>query len=306
MLTFKEFINRIQSKTIAHHTRIFAFIGPERFLRNKGVKLIKSINSDLSKDTKLFQPNNFDSSLFLNELYSVPFLQQRKLIILNLSQPGPSVNDSVNQKDINNSLEKYVLAPSLFSLLIIVAEKWCLRPKLKDLLVKNNALLIECAKIPDHQLIRWVTTEIQSYDKTISLPVARSLIEQTGNDLAIIDEAIQKLILYAGKHRQIEHESVQKLVAQDREYDKKELVKAILSHQSYKALQIINRLIAEGNDTYQIVGYLAGVFKREPISLKARRKKIKTLLATDLSIKTGLTPEDRALQLLVTNLVRTG
>lgn len=302
MLTFQEFVKRIQSKSISGNARVLAFVGPEQFLRNRGIKFIRSINADLTEETKLFQPITFDHKAFLNELYSVPFLQQRKLIVLDLGQISSQSNGLTNQSSIEASLEEYFLMPSLFSILVITTDNWCLRPKLKDLIIKNDGLLVECTKIPDYQLIRWVITEIQAYGKTITLPTARFLIEQTGNDLTKIDETIQKSVLFVGKQRQIGREAMQQLVAEDREYDKKTLVKAILSHQAYKALEMLNRFVAEDNETYQIIGYLAGVFKRESLPLKMRHKKIKLLLETDIAIKTGLMPEDRALQLLVVKL----
>ncbi|MEK7449191.1 MAG: hypothetical protein AAB019_06875 [Planctomycetota bacterium] len=306
-MTYLEFIRKIQSRSpVETNTfreyRVFVFQGPEDFLKTKALQSIRSLpifggisNPDITGEPKIFLSDDFNESILLNELYSVPFLQKENLVVLKLSS-GRGVTE-----EISASLEKYLTAPSLFSRLIIFADRWAPRSGTNlNRLIDNRGVIIDCYKISEYEIPQWVIAECTASGKLISSQNARIVVERTGNDLGKLDALIQNLVLFVGTRSEIELPDIDKFVTTDRLYETKQLGRAITQHQTAEAVKIIRQLLLKGESINMIIGYLAWYFKSE--SAPGLKLKLQKLLETDVAIKTGVMSEDLAAEMLVLKL----
>ena len=105
--------------------------------------------------------------------------------------------DDFVEKNREN-LEKYLQTPASHASLVLVCNKWDKRTKLATL-VDKVGISIECKKVKDHLLPNWISTRAKHYKKNISSVAAQKLVEDVGNNLAIIDKHLEKLSIYLGE-----------------------------------------------------------------------------------------------------------
>ncbi|MDR4496597.1 MAG: DNA polymerase III subunit delta [Candidatus Scalindua sp.] len=99
------------------------------------------------------------------------------------------------------------------------------RKKIVKALNGNKGVLIECNKLYDSpapwekekaeydsELTKWIVMHAEGYGKKMDMKTAFSLLEKTGNDLAIIDKQIEILSIYVGGRKQITEDDIQKVL----------------------------------------------------------------------------------------------
>ncbi|MBI4711756.1 MAG: hypothetical protein HY762_00355 [Planctomycetes bacterium] len=270
---------------------LFIFTGTETFLKEKGLLLLKDSIAPQST-IKRFSRQDFKPSIFWNELYAVPFLGQGKgvsqIIVLDLGDNPDFI--APHQPE----LEQYLASDTPFSALVILAYK-C------PAILVQKGWMIECLPIPEYELVRWVSGELKRHNKSASAAAIKLLIENTGNDLAKIDEALAKLALFTGRITEITDSAIGNLLAPEAEYEVKELGEAIINKQPARALTVFNRLSLNGEPIPRILGYLRWYFGQKS-NIPILKKRYQLLLETDLAVKTGQMPEEMAMQTLLIRL----
>lgn len=289
-MLFRDFLKRITDKP-AKIPHLFIFTGTETFLKEKGLSLLKDSIAPQST-IKRFSRQDFKPNVFWSELYAVPFFGQGKgidqLIVLDLGDNPDFITP--HQKE----LEQYLASDTPFSALVIFAYK-C------PALLVQKGWVIECPPIPEYELPRWVSGELKRHNKSASAAAIKLLIENTGNDLAKIDEALAKLVLFTGRTTEITDSAIGNLLAPEAEYEVKELGEAIINKQPARALAVFNRLQINGEAIPRILGYLRWYLGQKS-NLTALKKRYQLLLETDLAVKTGQMPEEIAMQTLLIRL----
>ena len=110
-MTYYDFISCITKKKLPERP-IYVFHGPEGFLKEQGINLIKSLYPEIDV-LPAFKQDNYSSNSFLTELCALPFLQKKKLITLELS------NDPTFRENVINDLETYTKNSSQSTILVV-------------------------------------------------------------------------------------------------------------------------------------------------------------------------------------------
>ena len=297
-MLFKEFISKLAS--VKNLPAVYLFSGQENFLKQQGLKAIQErlSSTDNPIAIKRFSSQDFSESAFWDELYLVPFDNKKRLVILDIRNPQLI-------ETIIKELEKYLEAKSSFSVLVLLTQPGASRSAENKIsrLTDKHGWVIDCQPIPEYDLPRWVAAELKRYGKTISRENAKLLIENTGNDLVKIDALINKLALCSANNPEISSEIMSNLVENDADYDIKELGSAIINKNTTKAIEVLDRLLTNGEASQRIMGYLRWFFNHNQGD-RLLGERYKQLLETDLAIKTGKMPEELALQTMVVKLAR--
>lgn len=296
-MDFTEFATRIQNKTLPVRP-VYILYGTESFLKEKAFGLIKNVFPDLADETKYFDADNFSDQAFLVELCSVPFFQERKLVVLKLMEKADLVGK------VGPALKNYLKAPSEYSVLVIYTKPWPWTGSGIDAgftqLVEKTGVVVDCSPIPDYRLARWIGHQARAYGKSIDSAAVQQLIYKIGNDLTLIDEALQKLLLFTKGRKSIESGDVEALVDEQLESEIGELSRAITGQKPDLALTSLERLFLQGESLDKIIGYLVWYFRVKRPDLK----RIGQLLKTDLAIKKGLMDPELALRLMIVQISR--
>ncbi len=203
---------------------------------------------------------------------------------------------------------------------------------------KHEATVVHCEVPPTKALPRWIQQRTQYHKGKIAPRAASVLAQNIGPNLLLLDQEIQKLLLYCGEGKTITLEDVQVLVPYVQSADVIfSLVDAIGQRNPRTAARHLHRLLDVGEHPLGIFGMVARQFrlliqirwlldqrvgeqesakrlKLHPfITKKVRgqathftpqqlRQAYQLLVDNDLAIKIGQLPPDTALDLLITQL----
>jgi DNA polymerase III subunit delta len=299
------------------------------------------------------------SHLSLDELRhvcdSIPFMAERRLVIVHglLSRlvPGRKAKGQESAQDeepawrrsLLRDLAEYLPALPPTTRLIFVEDKTlpashAILQVAKEEGRSQKAFVKLFAKPKDSELPGWIERRVRSKGGTISHEAAMALSELVGSDLRLLDQEIEKLLLYADG-RQVNSDDVRALVSQAREASMFDLVDCVGRRQTDRALNLLHHLLDDGEAPLYLLAMLArqiriliqvselratglsqpeivGRLKLHPYvvekglaqagnfnmaQLEAAHQR---LVDADWSIKTGRIDEILALDLLVTDLTR--
>lgn len=110
---------------------------------------------------------------------------------------------------------------------------------------KNNRLL-EFKKPYDSQMQPWLGWMSKNVEKKIDYKAGQLILEKIGNDLNMLDNEIQKLALFVGKRPEIQEEDVRSLLYATRSHSIFELLNAVGARDKKNTLQVLHRMLEEG------------------------------------------------------------
>lgn len=201
--------------------------------------------------------------------------------IVNALNSSPMLADKrvVTVADFSGDVEpfkKYLTYPNPSSVLIFTgALTHNLNPIIKDLIT------VDCNRLDAAYLSSWITKKAASEGTAVTAGAARLLAEYCNRDMNRISGELSKLVSYSAGE-EITEETVENLVSPDEEYKIFELSEAIATKNSEKAMNILNKLLAENNAPVALTGTLFNHFRR---LLFASLNSSSPTLATDLKIK---------------------
>lgn len=236
---------------------IYVFYGDEDYFINEACLAVKTHSlkdADPSLSLVEFKGDETSGGVIFDELRTIPFFAgKNKLIVVEEA-------DDFVEKNREN-LGKYLQTPSNHASLVLVCSKWDKRTKLATL-VDKVGISIECKRLKDHLLPGWIPTRAKHYKKNISSAAAQKLVEDVGNNLAIIDKHLEKLSIYLSEKTTIDERDVDALVGVDRSRTVFELTDAVAQRNAAGALKILSQMLTHGEDSVRIISLLAWQIKR--------------------------------------------
>jgi DNA polymerase-3 subunit delta len=338
----------------------YVFHGEDEFGRAEELARLRSKLADGDPAMAELNTSILDGSrLSLGELRhvcdSIPFMAERRLVIVYglLSRLAPSRKAKEQEsaqgeepawkRSFLTDLAEYLPTLPPTTRLILVEDK-ALPPShlilqlVKAQEEKRQAFVKLFEKPKDSELPRWIERRVRSKGGTIHHEAVMALVTLVGNDLRLLDQEIEKLLLYADG-RQVSIEDIQALVSRAREASAFELVDCVGRRQTDSALRLLHRLLDEGEAPLYLLAMLArqiriliqvselhakgllqpeianrlklhpyvvekGLAQSTNFTMAQLEAAHEHLVTTDWSIKTGQVDEILALDLLVTDLTR--
>lgn len=236
---------------------VYVFFGDEEFFIHEALSAVKTNvfkDGDPGMALVEFGGDEISGGVIFDELRTLPFFSgKHKLVIVEEADDFVDKNRGI--------LEKYLLAPAGHANLVLVCDKWDKRTKLAILVDKVGAS-VECKKLKDHLLPNWIHVHTKFYKKDITAKAAQRLIDDAGNNLAILDKHLEKLSIYVGEKTTIDERDVDALVGVDRNRTVFELTDAVAQRNVTLALKILSQMLAHGEDSVRIISLLAWQIKR--------------------------------------------
>ncbi len=311
---------------------IYLFEGKEEFLKEEALRKFEQDFFEKGSrefNRTLFYGDDLDISSLTSELAALPMLSSKRLIVIRhaemLSPPAQEV------------LISYVNRPFPATCVVLEVETLNKQKKLYKAISKYGRI-IAFKRYYDKHLDRWISQRAGFYDKKI-LPEAVALLkENVGNNLRLLDGAMQKMVLYTGERKIIGVEDVEELTGVSRVGTVFDLIRAIRQKQINDSLKILSALIREGKEScHGIVALLFWQLKRMSKAKKLLERRLspkeiggqlnvhsffleqfidgvrgfspeefrnsfKFLLAADTEIKTGIRRPEIILELLIIRL----
>jgi DNA polymerase-3 subunit delta len=226
--------------------QIYLVAGDEDFLRQKAILKIKSGFSE--QITPLIYYSDEKTPTEVVDICRSLDMLSKSLFVIYKGYENLTVKDQ-------EVLNKYIQKPNPATCLVIEsAKRYAKGKKPYDKLIKLN--VVECNKPQIRQLPAWINNLAKEQGKNIETQAVESLIAKCGNNLKNINDALEKLALYAAKNKVISLDDVQSLIGFDAEYTAYNLIDEIFKKNTKEALRIAARVVSKDKDIFALIGLM--------------------------------------------------
>jgi len=294
-------------------------------------KLLEKLLEPQQRVTGLFNadPAEVSATEVLDELRTLPFLTERRVVLVKGADKFVSENREL--------LEKYFDNPCPTGILILTVSSWSAQTRLAKRLPAVGKLL-SVAKPRREQLPqRLVQYASDAHEKNLTEAAAELLIELSGDELVRLYGEVDKLALFAHNEKSITEQHIESLIGHNRIFGVFAVIDAVIAGNIAQAIYRLRTMFAEDKTAeYTVVGAFAFHFRRmfgakvllengvgsaeiasrlriwgdrdsffaqlRKVSLKQIGSILQQLAATDYAIKTGRAKAEVAAEQLVLRL----
>lgn len=230
---------------------VVVLVGSERFLADRAAKLLKKAvvgDGPSGFNDDVFQGAQVNAQRVMGAARTLPMMAQARYVLIRDAEAIPASE--------LEGLATYVAAPSPSTCLVMVAEKLDGRSKLAKA-AKSAGAWIDCEALKGPILERFVLGEAKRRGHPIDASATNALLDAIGNDLAALDDAIERLSLYAGKGNTIDVAAVEASVTRIRVDSIWTLVDAVAARRASVALAAVGSLLADREPPLKILAMVS-------------------------------------------------
>jgi len=216
---------------------VYLVAGEERLLRDEVVRELRA--ASIAGGVAAFNEDKFtagevDVEKVIAAARTVPMMAPRRFVLVR----GAERWDGETATSPFDRLAEYAGAPVDSTCLVVVDAKIDGRRKLAAL-AKKQGFLVACEPLDARSLPGWIADRFASKNHAIDRDVAELLAALAGPDLSSVDDAIERLSLYAGVGASIEEDAIGACVARVRTADTWALVDAVGARDLGRALRTL-------------------------------------------------------------------
>jgi DNA polymerase-3 subunit delta len=246
---------------------LYLVVGEERFLRDQVVAEVRSaaLGSGVPAfNEDKFQAGEVDVDKVIAAARTVPMMAPKRFVLVRGLERWDSARERDNHDGEDDSsatspldrLAAYATAPIDSTCVVLVAEKIDGRRKLMAL-AKRQGFLVACDALPAGALIDWIEARVRAKGHPMDRDVAEVLAAIAGPELAYVNDAIERLSLFAGAGGAIDEAAVAECVARVRTADTWALVDAVGQRDLGAGLRILADVYDPRDRGLPLLGALA-------------------------------------------------
>lgn len=323
---------------------IYVVTGDEQFLRDQVIAELRA--ASLAGGVAAFNEDRYtagevDADKVIAAARTVPMMAARRFVLVRGAERWDAGGEDGERESPLDRLAQYASQPVDSTCLVITAAKLDGRRKLSAL-AKKQGFIVACEPLDARALPQWICERVAAKGHAIEREVADLLAEIAGPELAYVNDAIERLSLYAGEGQPITEDAVSECVARVRTADTWALVDAIGRRDLAAALKMLADVYDPRDRGLPLLGAVAwsirqlakfqaalgagasadeaarraGVFqphRARELAGKVRAFKARelerwllVLAETDLALKSSRRPADAILEDMLTRLCRRG
>ncbi len=202
-----------------------------------------------------------------------PFFSSQKLVIVHNMEYGSGANLSRTVSMLN----EYIDTSDNSCCLVL-----CIDNENKSL-DKVKAETINCNKLSEDNVAKWIMATVKSYDRDIDKATALMISQYCLADMGRVASEVDKLCMHATNT--IDADMVELLVTKDTEYLTIDLAGVIANKNTAKALDMLKQIFRRGEDARRIFGMLYKYYRR--MYYVRISKSDRDTLASQLDVKAG-------------------
>lgn len=217
---------------------VYLVAGEERLLRDEVVRELRA--ASLAGGVAAFNEDRFtageaDVEAIVSAARTVPMMARRRFVLVRGAERWDASEAATSPFD---RLTEYAAAPIDSTCLVIVGSKIDGRRKFV-LAARKQGFLVSCEPLDARSLSAWIVERFASKGHAVDPDVAELLAALVGPDLSSVDDAIERLSLYAGEGAVVGEEAIGACVARVRTADTWALVDAVGARDLGRALRTL-------------------------------------------------------------------
>ncbi|MBI4209364.1 MAG: DNA polymerase III subunit delta [Deltaproteobacteria bacterium] len=181
-------------------------------------------------------------------------------------------------------LTRYAGSPQPHTLLILSGEKPDLRLRFFQGLRRGQGL-VELSSLKGGEVVAWLSCQAEKLGKRMSREAAQLLVEEVGSHLRLLQNELEKLILFVGDRVSIEEKDVEPLVTSIPRESIFVLVDAVAMKDRSRAIAVSEEVLEQGVHPLQILTLMERQFRLLSRAQELRARSIpRTQWPTELGI----------------------
>ncbi len=254
-MSYQKIFKDIKEKSFKKY---YVFSGPEEYIKRSALnQLQEQMISDVCKDLNymVMDGATVDSDDIIASCETLPFMSDKRLLVV-MDYKGFSKSEDSDEK-----LIKYIgNIPDTTCLIFYNYGEVSKSSRLyKALAKKDHSILFN--RLKDDELTRWTAKMFKKSGVDISAGDLRYFLFRAGNDLEDISNQINKLSAFALDGKKITRRVIEDMITPVPEHTIFQLIDAVSSRQSGKAIQLLNELIENGQPVLVILSMIARQYK---------------------------------------------
>lgn len=230
---------------------IYVILGPEQYQCRQALNLLK--NKALGAESGAFDLSEFSAGEdpiedSIKSANTYPMLSAKRVALVNSAE---KLSDS-EQETLLASLKSL----SSRGMLILVAEELDHRKKFYRT-IRETGCIVEFTRLKGAALERWAEAFVRKEGHQISSSGMKKILDLAGADLQSLSTELEKLILFAGKQKNIPDSAIDDLVRNSRQHKIFELLDNMGGHDRNGALRTLESLLSAGESPIGIVAMMA-------------------------------------------------
>ena len=119
-----------------------------------------------------------------------------------------------------------------------------------------GCVVLELARVEENDAVRWVTDHAQQQGTVIEQDAARELVDSLGADMLMVQNELEKLVLYTGEKKRITLGDVESLVLAAKQRSLYQLTDALSQRDRTRALETLEALLNTTSGEDAAIGLL--------------------------------------------------
>jgi DNA polymerase-3 subunit delta len=233
---------------------VYLFLGPERFLRREAIAALEATVDEAFRAFNVDAVSAAEAGVeaALDLARQLPMMARRRLVVV-------SGVDAIKEAS-EERLEAYLKDPAPEAVVVFVADSLDMRRRASTAISKA-ATVVRFDPLSEAEALRWVESRVRARGCQIDRGALGALVDLTGTGLTRLAVEVDKLTTHAGGGS-IGLQAVQSLVSRAREHEVWDLTDAILERDRKRALRVLSRQLAAGEEPLGLLGLLASTYRK--------------------------------------------
>jgi DNA polymerase-3 subunit delta len=235
---------------------MYVIVGEERFVRDQVVAELRAASlagglADFNEDR--FTAGEVDVEAVIAAARTVPMMARRRFVIVRGAERWDASEAATSAFD---RLSDYATSPVDSTCLVIVGSKLDGRRRLA-VTARKQGFMVTCDPLDGRAVPAWIAGRCEAKGHAIDRDVAELLAALAGPDLSTLDDAIERLSLYAGPGAAIDEAAVGACVARVRTADTWAMVDAVGARDLARAVRTLDDAYDPRDRGLPLLGALA-------------------------------------------------
>lgn len=244
---------------------IYFFYGEEKLLQDQALKALeKQILpeglEDFNKD--IVSGADVSPKQIAEMAMNLPFMAERRLLIVQAPLPFLSIpkSDKAGQASLEYLLD-YLAAPNPQCCMVFCGESALGKTGTLNKKLQETAVQVEFAPLKGKVMENWIVQYVEAAGRKIDRQALEYLSSINSFDLQIMEQELQKLLLYRSEDPVITLQHVETIVTKTVEANIFALSDSIGSKKGSEALQILRDMFYIGESPFKLLGFLTRHFR---------------------------------------------
>jgi len=244
---------------------IYFFYGEEKLLQEQALKALEKRIlpeglEDFNKD--VVSGVDVTPKQIAEMAMNLPFMAERRLLIVQAPLPFLSIpkNDKAGQASLQYMID-YLEAPNPQCCIVFCSDSALGKTGTLNKKLQETAIQVEFAPLKGKVMENWIAQYVESFGRKIDRQALEYLSSINSFDLQIMEQELQKLVLYRPEDAVITLQHVETIVTKTVEANIFALSDSIGNRKGSEALQILRDMFYIGESPFKLIGFLNRHFR---------------------------------------------